>query len=202
VRWIWVRHGETDENRERRYLGHSDPALNQKGREQALQLRHLLAHFSPRAVYTSDRKRCMETATCLAEPWKLSPEPVEALRELSFGEWDGLTYEEIRQRDEARLTRWYRDPFQEAPPGGETLEQLGQRVDRWVAERFAASQPDETAVIVTHGGVIRWFQCRWLMRDPSRFWNTDGLGHGEALLASWDGRSWTSSQLKANGGTG
>jgi alpha-ribazole phosphatase len=199
MRWIWVRHGETEENRLRRYLGHADPPLNERGKEQAERLRRLLADLSPAAVYSSDLTRCMETATRIAAQWKLRPIPVQSLRELSFGKWDGKTYDEIMRTDGERMKKWYDNPFQVSPPGGETLEQFGRRIDNWLSERLAAFQSDETVLIVSHGGVIRWFECKWLARDPSSFWRTEGLGHGQALFARWDGQRWMTSLLEEEG---
>lgn len=198
MRWIWVRHGETDGNRQRQYVGHSDVPLNEQGRAQAKELAELLAKLSdpPVALYTSDLRRCVQTAEPLAKMWKQPAIAVPALRELSFGDWELLTYEQIMEADRERASKWYDDPFACSPPNGESLRQLGQRVDAWLRSIQAArGNAPGTTVFVTHGGVIRWFQAAWLDNDPGRYWQAEGLKNGEALLAEWKGQRWIRQSL-------
>jgi alpha-ribazole phosphatase len=192
MRWIWIRHGETEENRLGRYVGHTDPALNERGEAQADRLCCLLAGELPSAVYSSDLKRCMQTAERICSRWNLQYVPARALRELSFGRWDGKTYEEIMQMDRERAVAWYDNPFDNAPPEGESLRQLGERVDGWLDRLMSECRCGDTVVLVSHGGVIRWFQSRWLQNDPGLFWQVQGVRHGQALAAEWDGNRWTS----------
>lgn len=207
MRLVWIRHGETDSNREHRYLGHSDIPLNGRGRIQAQELARelpaLLSH-QPVAIYTSDLLRCSETAEPLAAGWNLPVIPVPALRELSFGEWELMTYDELMQADPVRASRWYDDPFHNRPPQGESLEQLGMRVDSWLHSLLEGSYSEETnrtVVLVAHGGVIRWFQAAWLENDPRRYWQVEGVKHGEALIAQWDGSGWVRQPLMSKRGT-
>ncbi|MED4584710.1 histidine phosphatase family protein [Brevibacillus choshinensis] len=199
MRWLWVRHGETEMNRQKRYLGHSDVSLNEQGRNEAKELakRLMYAGSEPVRLYSSDMRRCVQTAQPLAEAWNVPLTIVPALRELSFGDWELLTYEQLMEQDGERATRWYDDPFKHAPPNGESLRQLGERVDHWLHGVFAETSADEsdTKVFVTHGGVIRWFQAAWLEREPSRYWQMEGLKHGEALLVEWDGQRWMKQSL-------
>jgi alpha-ribazole phosphatase len=198
VRWIWVRHGQTEENRTGRYLGHSDVPLNEHGCAQAEQAARMLASERPAALYTSDLLRCRQTAERLAAVWGLGPRAVPALRELSFGAWERLTYDELMARDGELARRWYDNPFDCAPPGGETLTQLGERVDRWLMQLMRSVSMDDTVCLVTHGGVIRWFQAAWVENDPRRYWQVDGVGHGGVLVAKWDGRRWTAARMEDN----
>ena len=85
---IYVRHGQTEWNTAGRYQGQSDVELTAAGREQAAKL---AAHFpveKVHAVYSSDLKRALETAACIAEVKGLEVQPRAALRELSFGDWE------------------------------------------------------------------------------------------------------------------
>ncbi|MGN7470866.1 histidine phosphatase family protein [Brevibacillus sp. SAFN-007a] len=200
MKWLWIRHGETDSNRERKYLGHSDVPLNEKGKRQARELARRLSQQRKRpvALYASDLLRCTQTARPLADEWGLPIISVPALRELSFGDWEMLTYEELMRSDAERAVRWYDDPYRYRPPNGESLQELGHRVDGWLRKLMEQRQAaaDETMVFVAHGGVIRWFQATWLENDPTRYWHVDGVGHGEALLAQWDGRRWRRQRLE------
>lgn len=208
MRWLWVRHGETDMNRQKRYLGHSDVSLNEQGLRQANELAQRLAKAGGGAgsvkLYSSDLQRCVQTAKPLAAGWNVPLVTVPALRELSFGEWELFTYEQLMERDGERATRWYDDPFTYAPPNGESLRELGARVDPWLRGLLTKMETDEsagTAVLVTHGGVIRWFQAAWLMQDPSRYWQTEGLKNGEVLLAEWDGKRFALQSLRNERGS-
>ncbi|MFF0829855.1 histidine phosphatase family protein [Brevibacillus sp. NPDC003359] len=209
MKLVWIRHGETDSNREHRYLGHSDVPLNEQGYLQASELAKELPVLigRPAAIYASDLLRCIQTAEPLAATWGLSVIPVPALRELSFGEWELMTYDELMQTDPARATRWYDDPIRNRPPQGESLEELGMRVDSWLhslLERASKEEASDTVVIVTHGGVIRWFLAAWLENKPDRYWQVDGVAHGEVLVAECldaEGRSWVRQPLKSKRGT-
>ena len=194
MRLIWVRHGETVENAQRKYLGHSDAPLAEEGIAQAERLAGQLYREiqPPLAVYTSDLQRCTATADILARQWGIAPQKVPALRELSFGDWELLTYEQVMQQDPERARSWYDDPFSAKPPNGESLQELGKRVDEWLRSLLEqqAAHGQETCLLVSHGGVIRWFQAAWLQRDPGQYWQVEGLRHGRAMLAVTDGERW------------
>ncbi|WP_176541067.1 MULTISPECIES: histidine phosphatase family protein [unclassified Bacillus (in: firmicutes)] len=189
MRIILVRHGETDENAARRYLGHFDAALNQQGRKQLKGLSEILKRTETQpisAIYSSDLSRAVESAQMIGNEFQLRPKPIFALRELHFGDFDCKTYEEIRQEDPERLEKWILNPYMVAPPNGETLLQLGKRVDDWLEAILTTEQPTGTIVIVSHGGPIRWFLSKWVKGDPNEFWNVEGLGHGKAMLMDWN----------------
>ncbi|WP_134684036.1 histidine phosphatase family protein [Brevibacillus migulae] len=190
MKWIWVRHGETEENRMRRYLGQADPPLNSTGVAQARYLAQRLSEWPITAVYTSDLQRCIQTATAISERHGLQPIACPALRELSFGRWEGKTYAEIMEEDREHAVKWYSDPFAVAPPAGETLKAFGDRIDRSLQGILATCAPHDTVLLVSHGGVIRWFQSKWIHGDPRRFWEVQAISHGDALVAHWDGSHW------------
>ncbi|WP_372661527.1 histidine phosphatase family protein [Cohnella sp.] len=192
MRGIWLRHGETEANARRCYLGHLDSALTEKGQEQVSLAAELLGEAKAARLYTSDLGRCVETAKVVGRILGLEPELDSRLRELDFGQWDGKTYEEVMSsRNRAFLERWYKNPFEIAPPEGETLCELGQRVDEWVEQTFAKTRSNETIIIVSHGGPIRWFQSRWLRGDSSTYWQTESVPPGGTLMAVWDGKQFT-----------
>jgi len=165
-RLILVRHGESVLGRAKRYAGHRDTPLSPRGRVQASRLRAPFGRLRADVVFSSDRKRCLETARLLAPGVRIHSS--DRLRELDFGSWDGLTARTCRRRDADRFDRWMRDPWSTRPPGGESLRRLSGRVRAYVAsliERF----PGRTLAIVTHAGPIRAL----LAADPSRFWSVD-----------------------------
>jgi probable phosphoglycerate mutase len=147
---ILARHGETDWNRDGRFQGHADPPLNDRGREQALELAELLADEPIEAVYSSDLRRAYETARIVAERKGLDVIVDPQLRERDVGHWSGLTAAEIEERfpDQIRLWR------EGAVAVGESRESLAARVVE-AAHRIAAAHPDGLVLVVTHGGALR-----------------------------------------------
>ncbi len=141
---LLVRHGETAWNAERRWQGHADPPLNERGRAQAEELAERLACERVDAVYTSDLRRARETADVLAARLGLEPVEDSGLREVDVGEWSGLTYDEIAER-------W---PGAERWQVGEAPEAMAERVVA-AARRIAAAHPGERVLVVSHGGPIR-----------------------------------------------
>jgi broad specificity phosphatase PhoE len=150
---ILTRHGETDWNRERRWQGQADTDLNEAGRQQARTLAARLAAEPVAAVYSSDLRRAYETATIVASPHGIGVAVDPRLREIDFGEWEGLTTPEIHSRYAEFVATW--PPDDGAPfPGGETYVAMGDRVVAALGE-IARRHPDSVVVVVLHGGPIR-----------------------------------------------
>jgi broad specificity phosphatase PhoE len=149
---VLVRHGETDWNRENRFQGHADPALNDTGRSQARALADELRgeHFA--AAYTSPLRRAYETAAILAAGLGLEPVAEEALKEVDVGSWSGLTRDEVESRFPDGYLRWLE--YGHGWDDGETYDELGERVLSGLLE-IAARHPDTRVLAVTHGGPIR-----------------------------------------------
>jgi len=141
---LLVRHGETDWNAERRWQGHADPPLNERGRAQARELAERLTGERIDALYTSDLCRARQTADEVAARLGLDPVPVADLREVDVGEWSGLTHAEIE-------ARW---PGAERWQVGETPDAMAERVVAAV-RRIADAHPGGRVLIVSHGGPIR-----------------------------------------------
>ena len=153
--FLLVRHGETDWNRERRWQGHADRPLNELGREQARVLGAELSSRPIDAIYSSDLLRARETAEIVAAELGLDVRIDPGLREVDVGSWSGLAHGEIEANDPDGFRRW-----QEGGKGwehGESYDEMGERVVAAVLE-LAAAHPEETLVVVSHGGSIR--ACR------------------------------------------
>ena len=152
---LLVRHGETDWNSERRWQGHTDRPLNERGREQARALGAELSDRPVDAIYSSDLLRARETAEILAAELGLDVRVDAGLREVDVGSWSGLAHGEIEASDPDGFRRW-----QEGGKGweqGESYEEMGERVVEAVLG-IAAEHPEQTLVVVSHGGSIR--ACR------------------------------------------
>ena len=153
TRIIAVRHGETAWNRDTRIQGHTDIALSDKGRWQAERLALALRDEPIAAFYASDLSRAFDTASTTA---RAHGKPVQAhrgLRERAFGRFEGLTWAEIEAHHPEDALSWRKRVPDFAPPGGESLLQLRERVVAAVDE-IAARHPGEQLMLVVHGGVL------------------------------------------------
>ena len=147
-----ARHGQSDWNHEKRWQGHADRPLTERGREQAEALADRLAHIELDAVYSSDLKRARDTAAVVAERQGLELRQLHDLREVDVGSWSGLTRDEAEERFPDGFARW-----RDGHPGwkdGETYEAMTDRVLRAVDE-IAAEHEGGRVLVVSHGGPIR-----------------------------------------------
>lgn len=155
TRIIAVRHGETAWNADTRIQGQRDIPLNDKGRWQARRAAQVLALADEPlvAIYSSDLARARDTARSIAQAFGMAVQIDHRLRERGFGAFEGKTFVELEQQHPHDTARWrMRDPAW-APPGGETLTALGERV-RAVTDELARRHLGEQIVLVAHGGVL------------------------------------------------
>ncbi|MCS1351853.1 histidine phosphatase family protein [Mechercharimyces sp. CAU 1602] len=190
MRVIWVRHGQTKDNEENRYGGERDTELTPLGQKESEQVATKLAKIEVSGLYCSDLRRAQETATAIQSHHPhLHLRTTAQLRELSFGEWEGLTYDDVYRLDREWLSCWLDDPWQVSPPRGETLQEMSGRLSRWLSSILTAHALTETVVVVSHGGPIRWFMADIVRRRPQSFWETS-IPNGGCLIAEWNGQQW------------
>jgi len=147
---ILIRHGETDWNIEGRYQGQSDIPLNQNGMQQARDMAHRLRHYQFDAIISSDLSRALQTAEILSKTSNAPLRIDSRLREINQGEWEGMLFADIRSLYAKAFKERLRNPLEVAPPGGETVGQVRQRVLdalQEIVEQF----PDGIVAIVSHG---------------------------------------------------
>jgi broad specificity phosphatase PhoE len=154
VELVCVRHGQTAWNAERRFQGHTDVPLDDEGRAQAQALAvHLRAERFDIAI-TSDLIRAATTAELICAGGDVTLERDAELREMRFGAWEGLTWDEIVRRwpqiDAGHAT----SPRNYTPEGGESYEALVERALRVVGRVTARLGPDGRALIVSHAGIM------------------------------------------------
>ena len=149
---FFIRHAQTD--LAGTFCGHSDPPLNAAGEAQLPGLLTRLTPFQISAIYSSDLRRAQQTAACLAQARNLPVYPTPALREISFGDWETLTWDQIEQRDPTYAARWVTE-FPALPtPSGEPIHTFRQRILTEI-HRLRSQAATENLAIVTHAGVLR-----------------------------------------------
>jgi phosphoserine phosphatase len=167
---ILTRHGHVEWIAPERFRGRADLPLTERGVTQArLTSVRVKALGSVAAVYTSPMTRSLRTAQIIAEPFSLDAQPMDALNDIHYGEWQGLTPDEARGRWPEKVELWYRRADLVAIPGGESLQDLLARVAhalRVVVERH----PEETVVLVGHDSVNRVMLLHALELPLSRYW--------------------------------
>lgn len=160
---LLARHGETDWNRDHLWQGHTGPPLNDTGRRQAAELARQISALD--AVYSSDTERAYETALILAEGHGLEVTTDTRLREVNFGEWEGLTRAQINERFGGAFTRWLSGESS-IPNGGEADEAMAERVLAALTH-VSDQHPTGRVLVVTSGGPIRAVEARLLGIDQA-----------------------------------
>ncbi len=168
---ILTRHGQTEWNRIERFRGRADIPLNETGLEQAVAAsRRITSTWKPVAVYTSPLCRAVRTGEIIAAPLGLTPQRVVDLNDIDYGEWQGLTPEEVKLRWPDKLDSWYRTPHLTQIPGGETLQSLLERTSQAVSHAIE-QHPQETIVFVGHVSVNRVILLHALGLPLARYWH-------------------------------
>ena len=149
-----MRHGEVTNGREKRYNGHIDIDITQKGIDQMHRLAGLLSGKNISVVYCSDLIRSLKGADIIAQGLGLTYAALRELRERSVGAWEGLTAEEIKQRYPGEYETWRADLLNYRPPSGECLLDVKDRVLPVYKDKVASHAGQEIAMLL-HGGVNR-----------------------------------------------
>lgn len=150
TRFLLLRHGQTPMSAARQYSGLSDPSLSELGRYQAERAaQYLASRGGIDVIVSSPLKRCQETASAAAQALGMSDiRTLDDLREMDFGQWDGLTFSQAHESDPELHQQWLADP-KVAPPGGESLVQAHRRIKR-VREELQREYGEATIFVVSH----------------------------------------------------
>jgi broad specificity phosphatase PhoE len=150
-RVLFIRHAQTE--MAGRFCGHSDPDLNTQGRMQLTSLTGLLSAEPIDIVYSSDLRRASATAQAITSVREIPQVVRPALREIDFGQWEGLSWEEIEQMDPEYARKWVACYPHLPAPSGESFQAFEARVLREVNHLLDGNRGP--IAVVTHGGVLR-----------------------------------------------
>ena len=148
-----VRHGESESNRDGRFAGHVESSLTERGRAQARALGDRLAETAITRIVSSDLERARETAELVGGSRSLPVVTDARLREMSFGEWEGMVEAEIVERWAEDWEAVLRPKAEFRAPGGESLRELRARMSAVYGE-FVEAAVGESVLMVTHGNAI------------------------------------------------
>jgi broad specificity phosphatase PhoE len=147
-----IRHGETEWNKKRRYLGHTDIGLNSNGRLQAKRVRNILCGEPIHKVYASDLKRAVHFSRLIFKD--IAAETMPQLREINFGVFEGMTYKEIIKKYAKIYNKWLLSPFEAIIPDGDKLKDFRKKILK-TYKKLVLQNSGKTIAIVTHAGPIR-----------------------------------------------
>jgi 2,3-bisphosphoglycerate-dependent phosphoglycerate mutase len=184
-----VRHGETDWNAQHRLQGHEDIPLNARGLAQADALADELRSCSFAAIYHSDLQRATSTARAVAAERGIPMIAEPSLRERHFGDIQGLTRNEAEQRFPGVYPRIRaREPFEQPPGNGESLNAFAQRIGR-IFSSIAANHLGQQILIVSHGGCMD-IMYRIVTGKPLTEVRDFPLGNATLNWVQWQNGSW------------
>jgi broad specificity phosphatase PhoE len=167
---ILARHGETDWNVAEVFRGRADVALNETGVKQAEMLGEYLSGVIVDAVYSSPLQRALKTAEVIAGYHGLEVNTARGLIDFDYGEWQGLSHQEVKDRYRRLYADWLSHPDQVRMPGGESLEDVRKRAVA-VVDGIMERHPGGRVVLVSHRVVHKILICALLGLDNAHFWN-------------------------------
>jgi broad specificity phosphatase PhoE len=168
----FIRHGQTHANAVGCWEGWSDSALTPLGWAQARTVANRLAAKCGKIVtiYTSPLQRALQTATAIGATLGLQPVSVEGLKEINFGELDGISLKEMEACHPALFVRWQdRTDMEFQWPGGERRADFFRRAAR-ACDYILSLHPNDSVVIVTHDGVLRACLAHLLPNQLDQWW--------------------------------
>ena len=164
-----VRHGQTAWNVGEIFRGRADIPLDEIGRQEVHLAGEALKNEILHAVYSSPLSRSMETAENIAKFHSLSVTPLDAIIDISYGEWEGSGNQEIKNKYPELYALWVNEPHKVQFPGGESLDEVRSRTIEALDE-LTAKHKDENFVLVAHRVPNKVICCSLLGLDNSHFW--------------------------------
>jgi probable phosphoglycerate mutase len=163
-----VRHGQTAASRENRFSGSSDPPLTPIGESMAEAFARAYAPLTWDAIYTSPMLRTRQTAEALSRHTGVAPTVEDGLKEVEYGEWEGLRQDEVKARWPDAYEYWATDVASRGTPGGETAFHVAARAMRAV-EAIRSRHERGNVMLVSHKATLRIITCALLGLDVRLF---------------------------------
>ena len=169
-RLYFIRHGQTDSNSGKMFQGQMDTPLNVAGLDQAEQMAEYMKGLKLDAIYCSSLMRARMTAAPLALAKNMAYRPVEGLKEVSFGAWEGVSFKTLHAEHGEEMRTFLEQPGEFTPPEGESFGEAQERCVAALMDILAKEGHDKNIAIVTHGGIIRLFVCYFLGIPLNNLW--------------------------------
>jgi broad specificity phosphatase PhoE len=154
TRLYLIRHGEVEKSYHKVFGGRIDMDLSPLGHEQVRSLAKFLRAAPPDVLYASPMRRVQQTLAPLAEETKLGPILMEGLREVDFGAWTGLSWDDVQTKHGVSAYSWLHQLEDGTIERAETVKAFRKRVEL-ALDQILAEAPGKTVAVICHGGVIR-----------------------------------------------
>ncbi|MCR5177243.1 MAG: alpha-ribazole phosphatase [Anaerovibrio sp.] len=182
---ILVRHGQTAWNKLGKYQGQADVELSEQGRRQAQLLKENFPFDKVDAVYSSSLNRAVETAKAVAGKFGLKVKSCDDFKEINFGAWEGLTYDQIHDKWPVEHEKLFKCPGEMTCPDGESFADVQARAVAKL-KKIIKSPEGENIVIAAHGGVIRTLLAYALGMPLNNMWHIRQDNTAVNLITAYD----------------
>jgi alpha-ribazole phosphatase len=167
--FIFVRHGATDLNAKKLYFGHLNPSLNNDGIKQIQNAKKILAGENIDYIYSSDLKRCIESAKIINTDYNLNITEKKEFRELNFGIFEGKNHDEITTAYPVESGLFFKDWKNFRIPEGESIANLMQRTTDEI-KNIKNVRKGKSILIITHSGVIQAVLSYYFSKNLDAYW--------------------------------
>ena len=178
---VLIRHGETC--MAGRFCGHSDPELSAAGEREAIHVAENVSKLDIGRIYSSDLRRASQTAKAIAQRTGIAVDCLTGLREIDFGQWEGLTWHEIEVQFPDEADFWLREFPSLSAPGGEAYAAFTARVETTIAA-VLSNAGSMTIAVVTHRGVMRHALTKFFGFAETEAWETTAVYGATIITAS------------------
>ena len=182
---IFIRHGESEGNRQNVFNGHSDFELTELGMKQAERTAQYLDTYKIDAIYSSDLKRAFQTASAVAKRKNLEIIKDSNLREIYGGKFESVLYQSLQDIYPEEFYLWKNDMGNSRCPGGESVRELLERVNNAVL-KIAESNHGKTVLIATHATPIRVMSTVWKKIDLTEIGTIDWVKNVSVTIVNYD----------------
>jgi len=186
TKFILVRHGQSEANKDNLFAGHSDFPLSELGLRQAeMTAEYILNHHTVDAIYSSDLKRAYSTALPVSRQTGIEIIPDERLREIFAGEWESLPFTDIAVKFPKDREIWKNDIGNSRPTDGESVRDLADRILCRLTE-IAEDNDGKTVLITFHATPIRSMQALWQFGDIEEMKNINWVPNASVTVAEYE----------------
>ncbi len=190
TRFILIRHGESEANRQGIFAGFSNPDLQNRGVKQAmLTAKYIAKNYTVDKIYSSDLQRAYKTAMCLAKEVNLEVITNKNFREINGGKWEGMKFDDLMSLYPEEYSMWLNDIGNAGCAGGETVKQLCDRVMNEL-RRIARENDGKTVAIATHATPIRVMQCIIETGELGKMASTPWVTNASVTVFEYNENEW------------
>lgn len=170
IKFYLVRHCETEMNKSGVYYGWTDCNLNDTGLKQAYSLKNVIENIKFDFIISSPLLRALETTKIITGLDEKEIIRDDRLRELNFGDWEGLHYNHLQQNQKVHWDKWCKDWKDTSPPKGESFNDIYYRIKDYIEDALEKYE-DKKVLIVSHQGCLRLFPVILMNLQPEACWN-------------------------------